>query len=103
MKFSIKFYYHFVLQHYSMELTKLFLIKSVLYSILLFTSGISHVTAQNTTDTLVIKNDNNKVTVPIAKKKTHNPIRTPIIIVSTIICIALILGTFVFLQYPGKS
>ena len=86
-----------------MELTKLFLIKSVLYSILLFTSGISHVTAQNATNTLVIKNDSNKVTVPIAKKKTHNPIRTPIIIVSTIIGIALILGTFVFLQYPGKS
>lgn len=86
-----------------MELTKLFLIKSVLYSILLFTSGISHVTAQNATDTLVIKNDSNKVTVPIAKKKTHNPIRTPNIIVSTIIGIAIILGTFVFLHYPGKS
>ena len=86
-----------------MELTKLFLIKSLLYSILLFTSGISHVTAQNATDTLVIKNDSNKVTVPIAKEKVYNPIRTPIIIVSTIIGIALILGTFVFLQYPGKS
>jgi hypothetical protein len=86
-----------------MKLTKLFLIRLVLYSILLFTGTFAVVTAQNTTDTLVIKNDNNKVTVPIAKKKTHNPIRTPIIIVSTIICIALILGTFVFLQYRGKS
>jgi len=103
MKFSIKFNYHCVLQHYSMELTKLFLIRLVLYSILLFTSTFAVVTAQNTTDTLVIKNDSNKVTVPIAKKKTHNPIRTPIIIVSTIIGIALILGTFVFLHYPGKS
>lgn len=103
MKFSIKFYYHCVLQHYSMELTKLFLIRLVLYSILLFTGGISHVTAQNITDTLVIKNDGNKATMPIAKKKTHNPIRTPIVVFSTIIGIAIILGTFVFLHYPGKS
>ena len=85
-----------------MEFTKTFLIRLVVFSALLFTSGISHVTAQNATDSLVIQNDINKSTVPIVKKQ-HNPIRTPIIIVSTIIGLALILGTFVFLQYPGKS
>jgi hypothetical protein len=86
-----------------MEFTKLFLISLVIYGTLLFTSGISQVIAQNSTDSLVIQNDSNKSTVPIVKKKAHNPIRTPIIIVSSIIGIALILGTFVFLQYPGKS
>lgn len=86
-----------------MEFTKLFLIRLVIYSALLFTSGISNLTAQNATDSLIIQNDSNKSTVPIVKKKAHNPIRTPIIIVSSIIGIALILGTFVFLQYPGKS
>ena len=82
-----------------MEFTKTFLIRLVVFSALLFTSGISHVKAQNATDTLVIQNDSNKSTVPIVKKKAHNPIRTPIIIVTILIGIAII----VFLQYPGKS
>ncbi|MBJ7427428.1 MAG: hypothetical protein JHD28_00485 [Bacteroidia bacterium] len=75
----------------------------VIYSLLIFTTSTFTVaTAQNATDSLVI-NDSNKSTVPIAKKEAHNPIRTPIIIVSTIIGLALVLGTFVFLHYPGKS
>lgn len=98
-----KINYHCILQHYSMESTKLFLIRLLIYVTLLFTSGICNLTAQNATDSLVIQNDINKSTVLIVKKKAHNPIRTPIIIVSSIIGIALILGTFVFLQYPGKS
>jgi hypothetical protein len=59
--------------------------------------------AQKATDSLVIQNDGNKSTVTIVKKKAHNQIRTPIRIVTTIIGLALILGTFVFIQYPGKS
>jgi hypothetical protein len=87
-----------------MKFTIIFSIRLVIYSLLLFaTSPSTIVTAQNATDSLVIQNDCNKSTVPIVKKKVHNPIRTPIIIVSSIIVIALILGTFVFLQYPGKS
>jgi hypothetical protein len=97
-----KINYHCILQHYSMEFTKLFLIRLLIYVTLLFTSGICYLTAQNATDSLVIQNDINKSTVLIVKKKAHK-IRTPIIIVSSIIGIALILGTFVFLQYPGKS
>ncbi len=86
-----------------MKFTKIFSIRLIICSLLLFTSTFAVVTAQNATDTLVIKNESNKVTVPIIKKKVHNPIRTPIIIVTAIIGIALILGTFVFLHYPGKS
>ncbi|MFA9214230.1 MAG: hypothetical protein ACEQSR_10355 [Candidatus Methylacidiphilales bacterium] len=81
-----------------------FSLRLVIYSLLLFTtSTFTVVTAQNATDSLVIQNGSNKSTVPIVKKKAHNPIRTPIIIVSTIIGLALVLGTFVFLHYPGKS
>jgi hypothetical protein len=87
-----------------MKFTKIFSIRLVIYSLLLFTTSSSTILmAQNATDSLVIQNDINKSAVPIVKKKVHNPIRTPIIIVSSIIVLALVLGTFVFLQYPGKS
>lgn len=82
-----------------MKFTSIFSFRLIIYSLLLFTNTFTIVTAQNATDSLVIQNDSNKSTVPIVKKKVHNPIRTPIIIVSTLIGIAII----VFLQYPGKS
>ena len=85
-----------------MKFTSMFTIRLILCLALLFTSGIPTIIAQNATDSLMIEHVV-KETKPNTNKKPHNPIRTPIIIVSTILGLFVVLGTFVIFSYPGKS
>ncbi len=90
------------LKLYKMKFTSMIKIRLILCLALLFTSGIPTIIAQNATDSLMIEHGVKK-TITNTNKKPHNPIRTPIIIVSTILCLFVVLGTFVFFSYPGKS
>ncbi len=85
-----------------MKFTSMFTIRLIFCLTLLFTIGIPNIVAQNATDSLMIEHVV-KETKPNTNKKPHNPIRTPIIIVSTILGLFVVLGTFVIFSYPGKS
>ncbi len=80
----------------------MFTIRLILCLALLFTIGISTIVAQNATNSLIIEHVV-KETKQNTNKKPHHPIRTPIIIVSTILGLFVVFGTFLFFSYPGKS